>query len=145
MTCLYFLPCFGARSWRGGRLHAVPPLRHCASCPTNCTGPFHPAATKKSFARGKRSKQPGESTFVPERCPSPQLGWTDNVFSREASKRCSNLKHQETGAKRRIFSSTRRSLRKADVQIPYSGYVEKKGESCRRCTTSGDPSTQNQH
>ena len=93
--------------------------------------------------------------------------WPDIVFSREATKRCSNVKHQETGAKRRIFSSTRSwkqsaqgrgaSLRKADARIPHCADLrfrvlgeslqehEEKGESCRRCTTSGDPSTQNQH
>ena len=74
---------------------------------------------------------------------------------------------QETGAKRRIFSSARNwkqfakegspSLRKAEAGIHHYADLQfrvfgeslqehkEKGESCRRCTTSAVPSAQNQH
>ena len=99
-----------------------------------------------------------------------QSAWaTDDgpTFSREATKRCANLKHQETSAMRRIFSSTcswkqsakgrcsspwqaeDRLPQHADLRFRVLGESrqepQEQGESCRRCTPSGDPSTRNQH
>ena len=84
---------------------------------------------ESSFARGKRSTQHGESKFGTSMVSQPAAG---------------NSLRKERGS----------SLRKAEARIPHisnSRYSEKifknikKCESCRSCTTSGDPSTQNQH
>ena len=130
---------------------------------------------ENSLAKSKRSKPPGEATFGPEWCPSPELEkvcvghweWPDSAFSRgkQNDAQTSNTRKQARRDESSAQPAAGNSLRKGEVHrfgrqklefhnllISDSGYLEEnfknmkiKGESCRRCTTSGDPSTQNQH
>ena len=112
---------------------------------------------------------------IPSQGVSPARSWkqsawaTDDdptMYSQERQQNDAQTSNtRKTGAKRRISSTPSwkesaqwrgPSLRKAEARIPkcadlqFSVFGEsrqehKKGESCRRCTTSGDPSTHNQH